>query len=99
MDRLAMCAQLYDIEDRYYSAILQQNHLQKKVDFVTQRYRKARVTGNRPVSYGLRLRLVTMEGMLNMYKRYVEFKYKAIQDLRFKLYGEDPDSNSDQWSD
>lgn len=41
--------------------------------------------------YKLRLRIVTLEGILNAYCEYALWKNVQVKNLRFQLYQEDPD--------
>lgn len=91
MEKFEMYAQLYEAECRYTRACRQIEHLNIKLEDLNKRYIKARTDDNKPFRYKLRMRIMTHDGILSSYCMYACFKKNEILDLRYKLYGENPD--------
>lgn len=94
-DTVVMCAQLIETQRRLQQACFQIQSLNvKKEDFV-RRYLKAVKANDKRFRYSLRMRIVTVEGMIDCYYQYATMKEKEMLDLRFKLYGEIPEYEED----
>ena len=104
MDKSDLYVKLSESESRYRMASGQVRLLTMKLDAVQQRYEEARKTNCKSYRYNLRLRIVTVEGILNAYNEYLDVKEEEVKDLRYKLYGEvsmeeDDYSGSDEEED
>lgn len=86
-----MYAQLYEAERRFERACDQITHLNGKMEDIQRRYERARDVNDKCFRYSLRMRLLTVEGLIKCYCQYACLKKNEVLDLRFKLYGENPD--------
>lgn len=91
MEKFEMHAQLYEAQRRFQQACSQIHLLNNKMDQLQRRYVKARDADDKCFRYSLRMRLLTVEGLMKCYCQYACLKKNEVLDLRFKLYGENPD--------
>lgn len=90
MEKFDMYAQLYESQRRFQRACDQLVLLNDCLEKLNKRYIKARADDQKMFRYRLRMRILTVEGILNAYCNYACLKKNEVLDLRFKLYGEDP---------
>ena len=90
MEKFYMYAQLYESQRRYQRACDQLLLLNQRLTLLNRRYGSARYNDQKIFRYSLRMRILTVEGLLNAYCNYACLKKNEVLDLRFKLYGEDP---------
>ena len=91
MEIFEMYAQLYETTKRFHKACEQINFLNAKMEDLNKRYFKAKNENAKVFRYKLRMKVMIVEGLLRTYCHYACLKKNEILDLRFKLYGEDPD--------
>ena len=91
MEKFDMHAQLYEAQKRFHRACVQINHLNDKLENLQRRYVKAKSDDDKFFRYSLRMRLLTVEGIIKCYCQYACLKKNEVLDLRFKLFGEAPD--------
>lgn len=96
--------ELNKAESSLCRAYQQIENLDRKLAELTIRYHQSIMEGSRMFRYKLRLRIVTLEGILNAYCEYALWKNVQVKNLRFQLYQEDPDvtigdGNTDFYSD
>lgn len=91
MEKFEMYAQLNEAQCRFQRACDQLTHLNAKMEGLKSRYRKARTADDKCFRYTLRMRILTVEGLIKCYCQYACLKKNEVLDLRFKLFGEDPD--------
>lgn len=91
MEKFEMYAQLHEAECRFQRAFDQIILLNGKIDGIRRRYDKARAANDKCFRYSLRMRILTLEGLIKCYCQYACLKKNEALDLRFKLFGEDPD--------
>lgn len=89
MYKFDMYADLYEAESRLQRAQQQVYTLGQRLGELEARYRRAVVMGSRPFRYRLRMKMLTIEGLMNAYYEYSLLKKEEINDLRFKLFGEE----------
>ena len=65
--------------------------LHDQLESIRTRYNNAVATNFRCFRYPLRMKIVTVEGVINMYYQYTVAKQKEVEALRFQLYGEEPE--------
>ena len=99
-----MQAQLNTAETRLCRAYEQIESLDRKLVELSIRYQQSISAGSRMFRYKLRLRIVTLEGIMNAYCEYALWKKTEIKNLRFQLYREvlddvTGDGNTDFYSD
>lgn len=68
--------------------------LYDRLEGLKKRYHGAIKANRRSMRYPLRMRIVTVEGFINLYYEYTRAKQLHINDLRKKLYGGDSDTDS-----
>ena len=88
-----MDSQLYsklkDAESKTQIACHQMLLLSTKLEGLKIRYQNAVTANFRCFRYPLRMRIVTLEGVINMYYQYTVEKQKEVEILRYKLFGEE----------
>ena len=84
-------AELTEVEKKTQIACQQMLLLHDKLESLKTRYQSAVSANFRCFRYPLRMRIVAVEGVINMYYRYTEEKQKEVEALRYKLFGEEPD--------
>ena len=99
MEKFHMYAQLYESEKRFRRACDQIAFLNDKLHDLQARYTRARDNNNKCFRYNIRMRLLVVEGMVKSYCHYACLKKNEVLDLRFKLYGEDPDDGETVFDD
>ena len=95
-------AQLFEAQRRFNRACDQIVHLGAKLGDLNQRYADAKNHGNKVFRRSLRLRILTVEGLVKTFTHYASMKKNEVLDLRFRLYAEHPDdagSSSDDSED
>ena len=89
-----MDSQLYikltDAERKTQVACKQMLLLNDQLDSLKIRYDKAVQTNFSCFRYPLRMKIVAVEGVINMYYQYTVEKQKEVEVLRFQLYREEP---------
>ena len=90
MEKFDMYAQLYESQRRYQRSCDQLVLLNAKLGELQNRYSKAKAENQRNFRYHLRMRILTLEGIMNAYCNYACLKKNEVLDLRFKLFDEDP---------
>ena len=98
MEKFYMYAQLYESQRRFQRACDQINHLNVKLEDINNRYMKAKADDHKSYRYTLRMRLLVVEGTLKTFCHYACLKKNEVLDLRFKLYGENPDEGENNFS-
>lgn len=98
MEKFEMYAQLNEAQSRFSRACDQINHLNGKLDAMQRRYSKARLADDRCFRYNIRMRILIVEGLVKRYCYYACMKKNEVLDLRFKLYGENPDDGENFYS-
>lgn len=79
--------------------------LNKQLEDMQERYRKAKIANFRCFRYNLRLKLAVVEGTRNMFYEYAYAQADVITNLRWKLFGQNvevvtaDDEESDMESD
>ncbi|KAH3734876.1 hypothetical protein DPMN_041327 [Dreissena polymorpha] len=91
MEKFYMYAQLYESERRFQRACDQITFLNGKLEDFNKRYERAIRNEDKCFRYKLRMRILVAEGLLQTYCQYACLKKNEVLDLRFKLYGENPD--------
>ena len=91
MEKFDLHAQLYEAKRRFNRACDQIFHLRCKLGDLNQRYLDARNHGNQVFRRSLSLRIIIAEGVMKAFTRYACLKKNEVLDIRFKLYGENPD--------
>jgi len=81
---------LTDAEKKTQVACQQMLLLSDQLDSLKIRYEKAVTANVRCFRYPLRMKIVTVEGVINMYYQYTVEKQKEVEVLRFQLFGEEP---------
>ena len=87
----SMYAKLQDAENRTQKACQQMLLLSDKLEYLKNKYEKAVIDNIRSFRYPLRMRIVVLEGVINMYYQYTAEKHKEAEMLRFKLFGQEPE--------
>jgi len=64
--------------------------LSDQLESLKTRYDKVVNANFRYLRYPLRMKIVTVEGVINMYYQYTEEKQKEVEVLIYQLYGEEP---------
>ena len=83
-------AKLTDAERKTQVACQQMLLLSDQLDSLKTRYEKAVNANFRCLRYPLRMKIVTVEGVINMYYQYTVEKQKEVEVLRYHVYGEEP---------
>jgi len=91
MEMFNMYAQLYESERRFQKACDQIAFLNGWLYDLQMTYEKAVRDNDKCFRYKLRMRILVAEGLLQTYCQYACLKKNEVHDLRFKLYGENPD--------
>lgn len=79
---------LKDTEKKFKRACTQIVLLNKQLDEIQERYRRAKRDNFRCYRYNLRLKLAVIEGVRNMYYEYAHIKAEEVAELRLQLFGE-----------
>lgn len=82
-------AKLTDAERKTQVACQQMLLLSDQLDSLKTRYEKAVKANFRCFRYPLRMKIVTVEGVINMYYQYTVEKQKEVEVLRYQVYGEE----------
>lgn len=99
MYKFDMYADLYEAESRLQNAHRQVYALNARLADLEARYGKALQSGNRVYRYRLRMKIITIEGLMNAYYEYTLLKKEEIKDLRFKLFGEEDELEDEDEED
>lgn len=99
MYKFNMYAQLHEAEKRMRNAYRQITLLNERLENERQRYQKAYEENSRTWRYNLRMKVVIIEGMINVYYEYLCLKKVEIKDLRLKLFGEEVSDDDDDDED
>lgn len=84
-----LCAKLKEAENRTQRACHQMLLLHDKLQDLKIRYENAVNANFRCLRYPLRMKIVTVEGVINMYYEYTVEKQKQVEAMRYKLFGEE----------
>ena len=98
MEKFDMYAQLYESNKRFDKACQQIQCLTAKLDGIKKRYNRAKEENHKTFRYSLRMRIMVLEGLLRTYCHYTCLKKNEVLDLRFKLYGENPDDGENYYN-
>lgn len=85
----SLYAKLQEAENRTQKACQQMLLLSDKLDYMKEKYEKAVKDNIRSYRYPLRMRIVVLEGIINMYYQYTSEKHKEAEMLRYKLFGQE----------
>jgi len=99
MEKFELHAQLHEAQRRFHRACDQILQLGGKLGDLNQRYLDARNQGNPIFRRSIRLRILTVEGLVKTFTHYACLKKNEVLDLRFKLYGENPDDGQRYYGD
>jgi len=91
MEKFNIYAQLYESERRFQRACVQITLLTGKLEDFNKRYGRAVQNEDKCFRNKMRLRIWVAEGLLHNYCQYACLKKNEVLDLRFKLYGDNPD--------
>lgn len=80
---------LYDTERKFRKACVQITVLNKCLDNMKSRYKKAKSENFNRFRYNLRLKLAVIEGVRNMYYEYACVKAEHVATIRRLLFGEE----------
>lgn len=95
MESTKLNVKLQDVENRVQRACQQMLLLADKLDSLKTRYQNAVNANFKSFRYPLRMQIVTVEGVIEMYYKYTMEKQKEAGKLRYQLYGEEPDYDSE----
>ena len=95
MESTKLNVKLQDVENRVQRACQQMLLLADKLDSLKTRYQNAVNANFKGFRYPLRMQIVTVEGVIEMYYKYTTEKQKEAGKLRYQLYGEEPDYDSE----
>lgn len=90
MDFTQLYTKLKEAERRTTRACKQMVLLNDKLENLRIRYHRAVSVNFRTFRCPLRMKIVTVEGVLNMFYQYTVAKQKEIEVLKYKLFGEEP---------
>ena len=79
---------LFDTERKFRNACVQLLALNKRIDNMKRRYKRAKNDNINRFRYNLRLKLAVIEGVRNMYYEYAHMKAQQVSDIRRQLFGE-----------
>jgi hypothetical protein len=96
METFAIYGELHDAERYVQLACEQIILLHAKLEGMKKRYAAALTSNFRSMKYPLRMRIVTVEGFINLYYEYAMIKQQDIRNLRLKLYGFLPNDDSSE---
>lgn len=99
MDLKLLKTDLQIKEQKVERAIDQMMALHEKLQGVRSRYEHAVKDNLRCFRYPLRMKVVTYEGVINMYYEYVLEKQKEVESLRLVVYGNESDVSDSEDSD
>ena len=88
--RFHMLDDLYIADQKLRRACAQIIQLNQKMKMLNRRLLSAEENGNQRFCNVLQIRTQIVEGMLNVFGEYTNFKKHEILGLRFKLFGERP---------
>jgi hypothetical protein len=80
--------ELFDTERKFRKACLQLIFLNKRINNMKARYKKAKTDNFNRFRYNLRLKLAVVEGVRNMYYEYAHMKAEQVADIRRHLFGD-----------
>ena len=83
-------AKLTDAERKTQVTCQQMLLLSDQLESLKTRYEKAVNANFRCLRYPLHMKIVTVEGVINMYYQYTVDKQKEVAVLRYQVYGEEP---------
>ena len=83
--------QLQDAENKTQKACQQMILLSDRLQRLKNKYEQAVSDNIRSYRYPLRMRIVVLEGVINMFYQYTSEKNSEAEILRYKLFGQDPD--------
>lgn len=89
MEILNMYTELQEVERKMKASCSQILLLNSKLEDSKKRYKKAVSQNKRSFRCVLRTKIVTLEGMINMYYEYTLKKQNKAKELRQKLFGEE----------
>lgn len=99
LEKFVLYGDLYAAEKSVRLACEQMILLYEKLEGLKKRYQDAIKINRRSMRYPLRMRIVTVEGFINLYYEYTKAKQVHINEIRRKLYGEEVSSEDDDETD
>ena len=99
MEKFSMYAQLYETQQRFQRASDQLVLLNNALTSLNRRCRYDIAGDQDTVLPSMRIRIEVLEGIMAAYCKYICLKKNEISDLRFKLYGEDPEDGEEIYDD
>ncbi|KAK3097622.1 hypothetical protein FSP39_011478 [Pinctada imbricata] len=91
MEHFELAAQLYESSRRLERAHCQIFLLNARLMELQKRYEKAVQVNRRSFRYGLRIKIVLLEGIINTYFEYASLKNRELKHLQRKLQERMPD--------
>ena len=82
-----MISLITDLDNKFQRASQQATLLHSHIDELRIRYQLAADMNDRPFRYNIRMRIMTLEGMRNMFREYALRKAKQMQHLHETLTG------------
>jgi hypothetical protein len=83
------------LEAKFDKACTQLRLLNGRISYVQSRYDKAAAANSRSFRYTLRIELVELEGVRNMYYQYAKAKAEELDHLKLQIIGSLPESGED----
>ena len=87
----SLYSKLQDAENRTQKACQQMLLLSDKLQYLKDRYEAAVSDNIRSYRYPLRMRIIVLEGVINMYYMYTTEKHREAEELRCQLFGQEPE--------
>ena len=87
----SLYAKLQDSENRTQKACQQMISLSNHLQYLKNKYEKAVHDNLRSYRYPLRMRIVVLEGVINMFYQYTSEKHSEAEALRYELFGQEPE--------
>ena len=82
---------LQEAESRTQKACQQMISLSNQLQYLKNKYEKAVNDNLRSYRYPLRMRIVVLEGVINMFYQYTSEKHSEAETLRYQLFGQEPE--------
>lgn len=87
----SLYVKLQDAENKTLKACQQMLLLSDKLEYLKNKYEKAVADNIKSFRYPLRMRIVVLEGVINMYYQYTSEKHREAEMLRYELFGQEPE--------
>ena len=95
MEKLNIHAQILESQRRFQRACDQIVLMNHKMETLNWKYEQAVGASQKHIRYTIRMRMLVLEGILQMYCRYAFLKKNQTMNLRFKLGGDISDTDED----